>query len=52
MHPELKETAGVKADMGNFFTVDELREILSDFSIIGIEEDEKSKHYCVLVKKA
>jgi ubiquinone/menaquinone biosynthesis C-methylase UbiE len=34
-----------------FFTEDELKEILSDFSIIKLEEDSKQRHYCVLAKK-
>ena len=34
-----------------FFTMDELNEILNDFSLIKVEEDKKKEHYCVLVKK-
>ena len=34
-----------------FFTMDELKEILADFSMIKLEEDKRQEHYCVLVKK-
>ena len=35
-----------------FFAEDELKKILSGFSIVKIEEDEKSRHFCVLAKKS
>lgn len=34
-----------------FFTLDELKEILADISVINIEEDEKGRHYNVLARK-
>jgi len=45
-------TEGTEKDIVHyFFTIDELNKVLANFSVIKIEEDEKSRHYCVLAKK-